>query len=706
MKNTLIFFVLTFFTGLLMFLPTLQTGVGWYNSGELTVAAMTLDVPHSPGYPLFTRLGNIFLRLPLNCEPVLKINLMSAILASSAGAFFFLFLKIAGISTFYSFCSAIWLFSFSTFWEQSTGAEVYTLEILLLGTFFCLSWEIIFNAKNSRLYFFLWGMNYSLGVGHRPTFFLLTIGILLLLARQLYAKKVFLKPENISYIVFGLVVGFIPSVDLYFRLQNPERVLTDPSLGQGISGFIDVFSAKEFRKGLGVFTLPELLLRFREWLLLMISDGRITAVLLPVFLLKRSGRVDPQVFLFSLILVVNSLFIINFNAFEASTMLLPSMMALTGLSAHAMSKSVRSESLYCIPTNVLASDDCNNSRRVKVEKYHVKIAFAVMVAVSVFLSSQKMEPRSSDSELWVKRLLFLLPYSSTVLINNDIEFRPIWYLRQAKKLRTDINLRLVDDISESDVVQLKRESDKGRLFGTLVYPYDIRSKIGKYLDISPHGYLSRISPGGSTHSDYSQIADWKSIKINDSFSIFFPEPLKSECFTLIKNSIADRSDKNNLKNGDVVFFRYAVKNYSPDCFVLTYLCNEKGEIPLTNGVMTAFDINFPDEKDFGEKRKNDFYQIFKRSIVIPDSFPHGKYFMKMLIGKKDVLNKTDLIIENIENLPWLNANGATEVFILKNAMSGKPFIKASNEKDLKRDALWLNFDNPILLDTFSILNSN
>ena len=48
-----------------LYLLTLCRTVFWYDSAEYVTAAVALGIPHPPGYPLYTIIGHIFTRLPI-----------------------------------------------------------------------------------------------------------------------------------------------------------------------------------------------------------------------------------------------------------------------------------------------------------------------------------------------------------------------------------------------------------------------------------------------------------------------------------------------------------------------------------------------------------------------------------------------------------------------------------------------------------------
>lgn len=144
---------------LVVYLLTLAPGVGFTDSGELVVAAYTLGIPHSPGFPLYVLLGWVFAHLPLGTV-AWRLNLMSALWAAVAvGAFFVLawrFLSEDDVGrrqaqagararpaedlrkgldrALAAGCATLCLGFGITLWNWATVAEVYTLQAAILTT--------------------------------------------------------------------------------------------------------------------------------------------------------------------------------------------------------------------------------------------------------------------------------------------------------------------------------------------------------------------------------------------------------------------------------------------------------------------------------------------------------------------------------------------------------------------------------------------
>ena len=132
--------------------------------GELAAAQYTLGITHPTGYPLFTLLGYLFLKLPLFDRPILQSNVLAALCTAGGmgwfAAWLFQMLKTdfhlpdskkkaapgpppctAG-EAFWISVSATLLLAFTlTVWAQATSTEVYSLHILVLSMLFWFAYQ-------------------------------------------------------------------------------------------------------------------------------------------------------------------------------------------------------------------------------------------------------------------------------------------------------------------------------------------------------------------------------------------------------------------------------------------------------------------------------------------------------------------------------------------------------------------------------------
>ncbi len=113
-----------------VYLTTLCRSLYWYDSAEYVTAAVTLGIPHPPGYPLYTLIAHVFTWLPVDAPTA--VSLMSATFAAIAVGLTFLVARRLGASRSGALIGAISLGLGRLFWSQAVIAEVYTPGIAFL----------------------------------------------------------------------------------------------------------------------------------------------------------------------------------------------------------------------------------------------------------------------------------------------------------------------------------------------------------------------------------------------------------------------------------------------------------------------------------------------------------------------------------------------------------------------------------------------
>jgi len=721
----LVLWLSVFLIGLAIFLPTLNPSITWFNSGEMAAAAMTLDVPHPPGYPLFTRLANLAVHVPIGSEPAARVNALAAILGAAGAGFFALWLQMGGCSPWIGGAAAVWMMGFLTFWEEATNAEVYTLEILLLAGLLCVGWssrEGPLSAKKA----FLLGLLLTLGIGNRPTFWIFSLA----LAAGLSNTRLF-RRSNIKTVrgfSIGFIVGILPTVDLFSRLQNPGRVLMDPLAGLGFDGFWRVFTAADFHHALFVFGPEELLERGLGWLRFIAGDGGIAMLILPVLpFFLRLGRRDPVVMACLWIIMVNTGFVLNYNAFEAQSMLLPTAMGLCGLAGRGIS---------------MLSE--------KQPKWGV-YPFLLLVGLSVYFSFLNLSPRNREAELFAHRLTAGVPRGSTLLLSNDVEFRPIWYLRLARNFRPDLNLRLIDALESEEILSLKQEVAKRPVFGTLIFPKNLRERLHEVFNLQPWGYSTRILPPSGlkviasetlfplherSFPEFGKIGFFPGAVISMRTSVEKSAgvtwngnekpPLAGanralEASSLRGHEFAEAREINEAERvrkfgrvreagkigksgengedekigemalkpaiahgGDVFSYFYTVTDPGKDLaknLIAAFLVRSDGPLISENGVLLGCDLHRPADVIAGcvEIPKAGEILKFDRTLIIPQCITPGNYMVKVVVVPPTFEAFNNSVIERLEGVTVFNVDGYGEVFRLRNGLGDRPFLRGSIE---------------------------
>ena len=132
----------TFVASFAVYASTAARSLSWGDSAEFVAVAATLGVAHPPGYPLYTLLGALAVRLPFG-TPFLRMSLLSALFASGAAAVAVLIvwvatgrtLRKAGKRTLARAAGALFagatLAFGPTYWSQAVVPEVYSMSVFL-----------------------------------------------------------------------------------------------------------------------------------------------------------------------------------------------------------------------------------------------------------------------------------------------------------------------------------------------------------------------------------------------------------------------------------------------------------------------------------------------------------------------------------------------------------------------------------------------
>ncbi len=160
---------------------TAAPGPFWEDSATFSMAAATLSIPHSPGFPLWVLVGKLFTWLvPHN--PARATNLMCGFFGAGAVALFYLYAhktlarlngsffgeenqgRIYSAPTIaLTALGAALVFAFSqTVWLQAVRAEVYSLQLVLTLSALFIALSLDVTERPTRYFLlaaFLWGLS-------------------------------------------------------------------------------------------------------------------------------------------------------------------------------------------------------------------------------------------------------------------------------------------------------------------------------------------------------------------------------------------------------------------------------------------------------------------------------------------------------------------------------------------------------------------
>ncbi|MDO8657211.1 MAG: DUF2723 domain-containing protein [Candidatus Levybacteria bacterium] len=226
--------LLAFAIPFVVYFYTLFPSVAPGDSTEMLTVATVLGVPHQPGYPFNTLLGNIASKLPIPLNIAQRVHLASAFLQSLTVVMLY-FLVLELYSLFFqgkvknndpsikliAFASSMFLAFSLIFWQYATKFEVFPLNNLFAVTLLLLAVKIHrkFSFSLSLLFIFLSGFAFS----HHQTIILIFPCLIFLLWKDL-REFIFEKIEKVSIKhnkkysnkVFSIRLAFKKMIFLFF----------------------------------------------------------------------------------------------------------------------------------------------------------------------------------------------------------------------------------------------------------------------------------------------------------------------------------------------------------------------------------------------------------------------------------------------------------------------------------------------------------
>lgn len=249
--------IAVFLISFVVYLLTMDPGLGFIDSGELAAVCSQLGIAHPTGYPLFTLVGWLFSKLPIATTEIVRLNIMAAFFtAAAAGVVVMLGHELSAnwwspkkkevpvqkgkkkqeeelpiahdgsMSTLIGLVAGL-IAAFSlTWWQQANSLEVYSLHLLLitLAIFYFLRMlrkEEGVVGRDGLLFAIMLGLAFT----NHLTSILLAPGML-----YAYFARYGLNGASFKRIV-KLAVPFVAMLLIYLYL--PLRAAADPVLNWG-----------------------------------------------------------------------------------------------------------------------------------------------------------------------------------------------------------------------------------------------------------------------------------------------------------------------------------------------------------------------------------------------------------------------------------------------------------------------------------------
>jgi len=295
------------------------------DSAELATAAAVFGIPHPPGYPLYTLLTGVVLRVIPVSSPAFAANLATAGYGALAVGSLWLVLRRLGASSPAAWAGTLTLALGRTFWGQSLAAEVYSLDILLLVAVLHAAIPRRRDGGGAEL---LLGLAIGLWLGHR------IVNVLYLPAVVLVAWACGwrFRGRGAAALAAGVVLGLIPLLYLPIASRgDPYLDMGDPQSWSGFTWIVNPARAYQHHIASGTAALA--LGRAARFLRDLPLEVGVAALLAPIgaFLALRRDRRLAAALLW--LIVVNVAFAVRYNIPDVQAYFLPGYVAWCGLAA-------------------------------------------------------------------------------------------------------------------------------------------------------------------------------------------------------------------------------------------------------------------------------------------------------------------------------------------------------------------------------------
>jgi len=403
--------------------PTIYVG----DSAEFSEATAVLGVPHPPGYPLYTMLGAVFVRLVRAGDFGYRANLFSAFWGAAAAAVFWVWLRRLNLGHPAALAATMTMAFGTVFWSQSVCAEVHSLNCFLFVL--ALLMASVAAGHATRIWIFLSGMTVGLLVGHRNLNLLFVPAVVAPLAIR---WKHLPRRQSLLAMLWFLAGGLFTAV-VYAYL--PVAAVHAPPLAMGAPStwarFFYVVSAHPYFRHLASATVATSAGRFVSFVAGLPGNLGVGVIALPIGFATLLRSPDKHTLLFSVVWTAATcaLFSSCYNVLDVESYFLPALIALATVSAIGFDRIGEVRALaFCLPLG------------------------ALLLAVVNFSSVNLRHDRIGRS--YGEDMLRSTPLDAILLSFGDTSTHLLWFLQDVEGQRPDVVVVSVDEISEWYVEKL------------------------------------------------------------------------------------------------------------------------------------------------------------------------------------------------------------------------------------------------------------
>jgi tetratricopeptide (TPR) repeat protein len=203
------------------------------DSGEFALALDSFGICHPPGYPLFTLLGRVFVLAMPFLRPIFACGVFNILVAAAAVAVLYLIFSRRLGSWLASILSLLFAFS-PVFWAETSGVEIYTLNVLLIGLTF-----LVLQGKHT----WKWPMAaylFGLSLTNHPSALSLAPALVYMFIREKQNHRLKILP------ILALLIGIAGTVYLYMLVRSHLDPISDWGNPETFAGLLDHMTLKQY----------------------------------------------------------------------------------------------------------------------------------------------------------------------------------------------------------------------------------------------------------------------------------------------------------------------------------------------------------------------------------------------------------------------------------------------------------------------------
>lgn len=453
-----------------VYATTCAPDVWFTDAGELAAVAATQGVAHPTGYPLFSILASIWMKIPFPFSAVFQMNLFAAMATAVGSGLFFLAMrtffsvgnsKISDLSKSLVAAAASLTLAFSsTVWAQATSVEVYSLQFLIFNLLIFLLVKAATSERRSAELFLVSAFFFGLSFGnHMSTIFILFAGVFIYIL-QLNSLNPLAGGKLKVFAVAAILFVFGLSVYFYLPLLSATNPAFDwGGVSRGFDKFwyhvtgkqyqVWMFQDVETGANFGLFMKS---VSTQLGLQNLFRGGGVAFSAIVWSILTLAGIVRAAMYsykipvFFCLIILSCLLYSINYSIHDIENYYLAAVIGFTAFAAYgllwlaeALPKSVYAVFVLPLAALILNYSDKDLSDDVSVREYMRNMVAPLDTNAVIF---------SSQWDFWVSAFWYYQSvegYRPDVAVIDHEMLRRTWYPEQLERLYPEVCLKCEEE---------------------------------------------------------------------------------------------------------------------------------------------------------------------------------------------------------------------------------------------------------------------